>query len=459
MLGRSFSDKRLHYFVNSIIPFSRASVHSATGGLLKRLSRFGSEEEVYSLEFLEMLNGVTAVFADLDPYFSRGHATMDDSLAKGLLAELLASIGDDAKLRGAGLTSSLSNRAIEESPVQHLAHMHEAPLDAETYERLGTVQDLLTFSLMLPYLPSYGQQDMDGLTAALDQAVREVLGPGLTAQDVQLFASTLAEREMKGRRTYRFADIPVKYQPLMLTPRRLIESSLEHLYWFPPFLIQRGPDDYQSIVVERPFVWLKKKEIEFVDSVKKRHPNLTGDSVEELLKEYLVHRMLVFDETPPSGFLEISKPHPRHFSSAEASVHRSRNSRKDIFAVLRDPNQPSIEIDLVAHHPEGFSIMAEVKFVTRYENAEAYYYRGDHRKEAERDRLLNLSRYLNGHRERKAEFAIPRDNHIVPIFITNGVGPLFADQDGVVKACPLEVMLVEPFYRLVTASVTGVRNQ
>ena len=456
MPTHSFSDKRLHYFVNSLIPFSRASVSSATGGLLQRLLRFGSEEEVYGLEFLEMLNAVTAVFSDLDPYFSRGHATMDDRLAKELLVELMVSIGDDAKLRGAGLTSSSGNRNIEEAIGQHLAQMHEGPLDAETYERLGTVQDLLTFSLMLPYLPSYVQQDMRGLTAALDQAVHDVLGPGLTAQEVKAFAAALAQRERKGRRTYHAAEVPGKYDPLVLTPRRLTESSLEHLYWFPPFLIQRGPDDYQSVVVERPFVWLKKKEREFIVSVEKRHPNVTGDSVEELLKEYLIHRMLAFDETPPSGFLGVSKPHPRHFSRAEASVSRSRNSREDIFAVLRDPNQPSIEIDLVAHHPEGFSIMAEVKFVTRYENAEASYYSGDHKKEAERDRLLNLSSYLNEHRERKAEFAVPRDNEIVPVFITNAVGPLFADRDGVVKACPLEVMLVEPFYRLVSANASEI---
>ncbi len=460
MTGHSFGDNRLLYFVNAIVPFSRTSVSSATREVLQRLSPFGDDEEVYGVLFLEMLNTVTSVFSDLDPYFSRGHATMGDRLLENLLAELMRNLGEDAKLRGAGLTASLETPSVEDTIRLQMPQLHEGLLDAQTYERWQTVQDLLTFSLMLPYLPPYVQRDMEDLPRALDQAVQEALGPSLTAWDIRKLAATLLEKKRQGQGTVRPAsDDLEKYAPLVLTPQRLFKSTLEHLYRFPPFLIKIGPEEYATIVVEQPFVWLKKKEMEFIASVKLRHPNLAGDSLEELLKEYLIHRKLVFDPTPPTGLLEVAKPHPLHFAWAKASMRRSRNSREDIFAVLRDPNQPSIEIDLVANHPDGFSILGEVKFVTRYENAKAYYYKGDHEKEAERDRLLNLSSYLNANPDRKAEFMIPQDSRVVPVFITNAVGPLFADPDGVVKACPLEVMLVEPFHRLVSANASGVPIQ
>jgi hypothetical protein len=171
--------------------------------------------------------------------------------------------------------------------------------------------------------------------------------------------------------------------------------------------------------------------------------------MEKIIADFLTRQQLVMDEVPPPGYRAIVQVHPHHFASAQ-SVKLSRNTREDIFAVLANPDQPYLEVDLVANHPEGFSVLGECKFVTSYANAERYYYYGSDQKEAEQTRLLNLVRFLNAKPLRKDQFGIPESNRVVPIFICNAVGALFADVDDVVKATPFEVMQVEPFYQLVS---------
>jgi len=218
-------------------------------------------------------------------------------------------------------------------------------------------------------------------------------------------------------------------------------------------------DEYATFVPEQPFLFLRMKELEFLDSVKRKYTNVTGDTVEVLLREYLESRQLVLEERLPSGLVGVKKSHPCHFEEAFASRRFSRRTREDIFAVLPDPAQERIELDLLANHTVGFSVIGEVKYVTRYANAEEYYYEGSDDKDAERDRLLNLSKYLNEHPNRRQALGIPRRNVVVPVFITNAIGPLFADTDGVVKACPLEVLQVQPFFDLAIAQAEEIRQR
>ena len=140
-------------------------------------------------------------------------------------------------------------------------------------------------------------------------------------------------------------------------------------------------------------------------------------------------------------------------------IRLARSTREDIFAILRNPNKRELQVDIVANHAEGFSVLAESKFVTSYANAEAYYYQGSAAKEAERARLLKLTGFLNANPGRKSVFDIPKPNPVVPVFITNAIGPLFPVNDGVVKTSPFEVMRVEPFYRLVRDQLETMRLQ
>ncbi len=457
MYGKEFRDRRLHFLVNSIIPFSRESVTSAVGEVWRAKLPFGPEEEIYGLSFLSMVNAVTDMFSGLDRYFARGPSRMDIKLVADLLETLLLQLSDKAKLSGAGLTSSLDVDSADEVMQAELALLHENLLSPDEYDRLQAVQDVLTLNLI--HLPHYVQSDFMGLEQAVDQAIRKSLGPGFTRDDLTKLAMALTECKRQGLDWVRpQKDVLTKYRHLVLTPQLLFDTTLEHLYQFPPFLIQSGHREYSLIVVEQPFVWIKRTEIEFIKSVKRHYPNVTGDSLEKLLKEYLIRRKLVLDNSPPLGMMEVESPHPNHFQNAQESLRISRNTREDIFAVLRNPQQAEIEIDLVANHSEGFSIIGETKYVTRYKNAETHYYQGSAEKEPERDRLQKLSDYLNHHPSRKTEFGIPEGNIVVPVFITNAVGPLFADRDGVVKACPMEVMKVEPFYRLVKTGAERIAS-
>ena len=441
--------------MNSIIPFSRGSVSKATRDLLQGRSPFGSEEEVYGLTFLEMLNAITELFSAIDPYFNRGPGDIGTELVGELLTRLMHDLGDEARLAGAGLTSSLSNVRTEEELERQHTRLHSEDLASRDYERLQAVQDILTYSLMKPYLPDYVQEDLKTMPKVVDGAIKARLGPHFGREELGSLAKaiTSASRTHGNVLTGTEEELQ-KYRPMVLTPRRLFESALEQLYEFLPFLIQRDANEFTCIVMEQAFIWVRKTELAFIDTLKRRHPNVSGDSVERILAEFLTKQQLLMDDEPPSGLEAVAKAHPHHFDTG-GSVRLSRNTREDIFAVLGDPDQPELQVDLVANHRDGFSAFGESKFVTSYPNAERYYYQGSDDKEAEQTRLLNLTKFLNSHPRRKAEFGIPGSNPVVPVFITNAVGPLFADNDGVTKATPFEVMKVEPFYALVRDAARG----
>lgn len=439
-----------------MIPFSSESVHAAIGRAWKGRHQLGREEEIYGLTFLAMLNVVTSRFSLLDKYFARGPGTAGKDFVEDLLSYLLSQLPSSARLAGAGVTSSLRVEQAMTALREEMAQLHTHRMTSEQYARLWTVQDVLTLSLISPYLPSYVRSELAKLDTVVNKAIEERLGPGFGRDDLRKLAVALRELERRGWDWVRpQADVLARYRRLVLKANRLFETSLEHLYLFPPFLVEGPNNEYAIIPSEQPFLWIKQRELEFIDSVRQQHSNVTGDSLERLLEEYLFRRQLVLDNEPPLGLVEVERRHAHHFSSARSSVRLSRNTREDIFSVLKDPYKPEIEIDLLANHPDGFSIIGEVKWVTRYENAETAYYVGTDNKEAERDRLLALSHYLTRNPARKSAFSIPPRNTVIPVFITNAVGPFFADANGVVKACPLEVMEVEPFYRLLKEHSSG----
>ena len=445
-----FRDARLRYFVNSIIPFSRASVSEAISSLWRERDPFGAEEEIYALTFLKVLNVTTDRFSLMDPYFTRGPVHMSRELAYDLASELVSQLPDDAKLAGAGVTSSLDSDDILPALEKIMARMHTERLSEVEYRRIEAVQNLLALSLLLPYLPKYVRRDVEKMRQSLDAAVEERLGPGITRRDFE--AIGMAVETLRKERGWDWVrpqvDVQTKYRNLILTPHELRQRSLEDLYVFPPFFVKGPNQEYATIVPEQPFLWLRLKELRFLDQIKHKHPNVTGDTIEVLLKEYLVSQQLVPDNSLAPGMVGLNRPHEHHFAEARARKTFSRNSREDVFSVLRNPLQKTLELDLIATHTEGFSIIGEVKFVASYEKAEDHYFRGSRGKEPERDRLLKLAKFLKQHPERKQTMSLPKDRVVIPVFVTNAVGPLFAISDGIVKACPLEVMLVEPFYRL-----------
>lgn len=446
----AFRDARLRYFVNSIIPFSRESVSEVISSLWRERDPFGAEEEIYALTFLQVLNVSTDRFSLMDPYFARGPVDMSRDIAYHLACELVSQLPDDAKLAGAGVTSSLDSGDMLPALEKIMARMHIERLSEIEYRRIEAVQNLVALGLLLPYLPKYVRRDVEKMRQSLDAAVEERLGPGITRRDLQAIAMAVETlRKEKGWKWVRpQVDVRTKYRNLILTPHELRQRSLEDLYVFPPFFVKGPDEEYATIVPEQPFLWLRLKELRFLEEIKHKHPNVTGDTIEVLLKEYLVRKQLVPDDSLAPGMVGLDRPHEHHFAEARARKTFARNSREDVFSVLRNPLQETLELDLVATHTEGFSIIGEVKFVTSYQKAEDYYYRGSGDKEPERDRLLKLTSFLNQHPQRKPTLSLPEDRLVIPAFVTNAVGPLFAVSDGIVKACPLEVMLVEPFYRL-----------
>ncbi len=456
----AFREPRLRYYVNSIVPFSRDSVSESIGTLWRDRDPFGAEEEIYALTFLQFLNVTTDRFSLIDPYFTRGTAPVTPEFVLELAHELISQLSIDARLAGAAVTSSLRSDEMLPALERIMARMHSVHLSRAEYEQLEGVQNLLALSLLLPYLPRYVRDDLEKMRRLLDKEVETHLGPGITRRDLQAMAIAVETlRRDRGRKWVRpQPDVQTKYRRLILTPQDLFERDLEDLYIFPPFLIAGPNEEYATIVPEQTFLWLRLKELRFLEQVRQRHSNVTGDTVEILLKEYLETKQLVPDTWLPDGMVGRVQPHPHHFEKVYARKRFARNSRQDIFGVLRNPLQPTLELDLVATHTEGFSILGEVKFVTSYEKAEEYYYQGSDDKEPERDRLLKLAGFLNRHPDRKAAFLLPNSRPVIPVFVTNAVGKLFADSDGIIKACPLEVMLVEPFYLLLKARLDEVTH-
>ena len=457
--SRFFVDRRLHAIVNSIVPFSAVSVSDAIGETWSTKSVVGRDEEIYGLTFLMMLNVVTSQFENSDSYFSRGLVEMDAEGICVLLADLYRTLPEEEYLRDAGLTSSLGVEQADRELDTELTRLHEKGLSMAEYEHMQSIQDSLVDGFLRPYLPNYVAEEYRGLAQFIDDALKSRLG--VSRGDLEALRLTLIEMEKRVGKSWITPeeDVLSKYASLTLTPRGLFNSSLEHLYVFPPFLIQQEGGRFLFRVHEQPFIWIRKKELEFLNGVKRKHSNIAGDSLEALLREYLLNRRLVMDMLPPISLTEEVKTYPHHYEYARANLHLSRNGREDIFSVLRNPRQPEIEIDLVANHPEGFSIVAESKYVASYEKAKEAYFDGSHRKEPERDRLLGLSKFLNDHPDRKVEIGVPEKNPLYPVFITNAVGPLFAETDGVIKATPLEVMKLDPFYGLLKkAREQSVRN-
>ena len=183
-----FRDARLRYFVNSIIPFSRESVSDAISSLWRERDPFGAEEEIYALTFLQVLNVTTDRFSLMDPYFTRGPVHMSRDIAHDLACELVSQLPDDAKLAGAGVTSSLNSGNVLPAMEKVMARMHTERLSEVEYRRIEAVQNLLALSLLLPYLPKYVRRDVEKMRQSLDTAVEERLGPGVTRRDLQAIA-------------------------------------------------------------------------------------------------------------------------------------------------------------------------------------------------------------------------------------------------------------------------------
>lgn len=213
--------------------------------------------------------------------------------------------------------------------------------------------------------------------------------------------------------------------------------------------IERAGERY-GINIPRFLFFLTRHLIKVkLDEYKMQHPNLDGDSMENLIKVYLKDKTKLFDHK--LGDLgDLSEIRPHHFVDT-FSKKLYKEDFPELFDRLdrADKYSEYIEIDVIANHSEGFSVIIESKYCLNYENAEKYYFEGTQNKGSEQRRLKVLYTCLENHPDKKELLDIPLNNRIVPVFVINKVGNLFQEQDDILKVVPLEIMFSDQFYELV----------
>jgi len=449
----------MEFVTDQLKQFDYSSVSDQLGKLVRTFPGIVRDESYCMWQLLVYLNFAISLFSKYDSWFKRKESTARFDAILKLHDWLLkyVKIGIDMSRYVLFTTGP-----VDEIPSQieiFLDRLRKESLSQEEYDHLQYICDVICEVYVVPNLPSYRRAGLPSINELLDLVVSENIGK-LEYDDIRALGHLIWEKTKKGEYHVTLVDDKERnlqriVTPFTLTPNRLREIDLAKLLIVPPMFFLEANGNYRIHSSKNVFIYIRHLVSQKIAGFKEKYSNIEGDSMERTIRKFLTDRTLQFSRQR-IDFLRVPGKQANHFDHA-GSTTISRKDIPDLFELFdrSDRFKPEIEIDLVAHHKKGFSVILESKYTLQYDNLHKYYYEGTDRKMAEGKRLKVISGFLNDNPNFKRLLGIPNGNLVIPVFATNLVGDLFLDDDGVIKVLPFDIMKLGRFLDMIQEYATG----
>ena len=429
---------------------------------------------------INTLNMIIRQFQGFCPYFAYEYEPMDEKNIEAIYDFLQ----DKVEFPEIDKTSM----QITETGPKLIKEIFESVITEIEQVRKGELKDISAKSKeilnvfftnrLMNHLPSYKR-----LRSFVrdNRILQQVINDELLGIDPQKMSVLIHGYVAKLKFNYQCIDEEMRkeFREFVLEPDDIFAKKLEHLAKNPPIFIlasdlgQIGKYFIPPTEQLRPILQnLRAVYTSLILQEGERLSSLLGDALEIMIERYLSNYHAEFlCNLPPNhpyysvkrySLITLTDKQPFHFKIVQKRVKVHKKTFPELFSHLDniEKDKPWIELDIVATHSNGISIIAESKFSLSSENLKEYYYNGTDKKMAEGKRLKVISDFFNNNPEKKPLIRVPPINTIVPIFITNYIGEFFADtEDGVLKINLLEIFFPKIFLNRVktfSTTVTGL---
>lgn len=328
-----------------------------------------------------------------------------------------------------------------------LSRVHKETLQDGEYKWLNGVTSSLAGSLLLYSLPVFQGKKLPTTGELLERASKDTYGLGfLELRTLQQVVKTkLAEL---GRNSF----VTLQGEPMWRLAKNFIldndilrSRKLEELLMYQPTFFLNHEGQFRLHVFLRPIVFVHCMANREMLAVAKKYSNVEGASFEGFIHSFLTQRVGRFEAETYD--LKIVRESNQGFSFYPNQIIQKQDA-PELFAKLTDPSKPSIEIDGVANHESGYSVILESKYCEHPTSSRRYYINGKGESWAVQPTLKEILQFLKDKPDEKALLKIPVENKVYGGYVTNQHGPYFALQDGIIKVSPLEIALEGEFHQL-----------
>lgn len=447
--SKPFKDERVQHLCNEIRKFSYTSfldsIEEYRIKVLDKLELDRSDTVVAWVLVME-LNYACGMFAEYEPDFSRGTATPTESDVETLTKYITQRHKLPAKFSDAAIIFGTEPSNFQSKLSDFLNRLHKERLQDGEYKWLNDVTSSLAGSLLVYSMPIFEGKKLPTTAELLEKASQTQYHLGFfelrTLQ--QLVKSKLEEL---GNKPFVFLKDEAMWRlakNFILDDDVLRSRTLEELLVFQPTFFLNREGEFRLHVFLRPIVFVHgMANLELLD-VAKKYSNVEGASFEGFINDFLTKNVGRFEAE--TFDLKIHKIDSQGFSFHPNLIIQSRDV-PELFSKLPKP-KPSIEIDGVANHESGYSVILESKYCEHPKSSRRYYLYGKGDSWAIQPTLKAILEFLKARPDKKALFNIPTENKVYGAYVTNKHGPYFAIQDNILKVSPLEVALEGKFHSL-----------
>jgi len=441
-----FKDEKIAHVIHKIREFNPGSFMQELGKYDKKvLSTIEADRgnKILSWMILVELNFAVLVFGSYDQRFRRGlrRAKYDD------IAQLIEGISNEIRLpfelSKYALFFGTPPESLESRLYGILDKLHKNELQNSEYDWLNYLSFCLAGTFLLFSLKWYQKLGLPNLKQLLDRAALKAYT--LKFFQLRLTKEIIAKAIGDGKQLVRIEGNPIQkfVNPFVLTPDKLSSCSLQDFVINQPCLYLTKSGEYHLHRLDRPMIYCRSLAISELDSISRKYTNLEGDSFEQLVRIYLSEKTCHFD----INAMDVRTKSKQQFKFIP-NRKITRSQAPELFDNLPQVGKPELEIDGVANHESGYSVIIESKFCSKTGNARKYYYSGIGDSWAVQPTLKAIIRYLEKYPNMKYLFGIPKDNKVFAAFTTNQHGRFFSDQDGIAKISILEILFEGRFQKL-----------
>jgi len=444
-----YTDSRLKQLLDSVSRFSYVSLLAALNNYDHSVHpnlKVDRKGDIVAWGLMVELNFATAVFSDYDLRFVRGNAQAREGDVKRLIQNCLRFSDLPKRMSFAAPSFGQDPKDFQTQLQGLLDRMHMEELTNLEYEWLNDLTKSFLGSSLVNNIPRLGKVNLPTTEELLEKISRQTYG--LSFFDLHVLRQVLSTkiqnnsnfiREILDEPSWRLA------RPFILTPDDLPKITLDQLIIKQPLFYLNRVGEFRIHTLSRPIAYVRTLAYEEMQALASKHTNLEGMSMETFIEKYLGHASATFNPAGPDFVT-----HLRERFEVHTNIIIERQSARELFEQLEDPDKPQIEIDAVVNGI-GFSLIVESKHCSHGGTARRYYLNGIN-EESERGFLTKIVTFLRRNPDAKSLFGIPRNNRIGGAFVTNQHGRFFSLDDGLLKLSVWEIYLEGVFERLITRS-------
>ena len=439
---QSFKDYSVFKTVQTLKKFTYTSVSDRLGELKDAFPTIIHDESLTMWQLLVVLNYAVSEFSLYDNSFERSNNTATSKEISELHSWLIKKVKIGFNMRDYVMHTSGPIEGVKSEIDASLARLHRKEMSDEEYHKLQYLCDVLSEISIVTSLPTYKKARLPSLEQIRDRVINRFVG-NLTHEELLALNLVIRSKQQQGIRDVEIVgdgNLRRIMTPFVLNPTLLKQKTARELVLLPPMFFLTKDGKYRIHLARDILVYVRHLVSQEMEGIKKKHSNIEGDSMESLVRAYLTSKTMQFS-IKDVDYITLTKKQDSHFDLAVSKRIKKSDVRK-LFDAFDKPDRekPYIQIDVVAHHKRGFSAIFESKYAFSYENVHRYYCEGTDDKMAEGKRLRIISEFLNKNPKYKKVFDIPEKDIVVPVFVTNRVGKLFIDDDGVIKVVPFEIL-------------------